>query len=421
MPEILVNDRLLRHPLTGIGYYLTSLVSSWPRDADVRLVGFHSQRFLRRSRIPGHAWMREHLQEPKPLRLQPLAAIQAPPPPLRQRLLGWTRPARDALYQWLMRRDFRRQHYAAFFEPNCLPLCDCSPLVTTMSDLSVLECPQYHPPERVEVWKRNLANALAWTRRWICFSHATAQTMARLLGLADDHISVIPLASRWADLPADWNPRALRAGLGLPEHYIVAVGTIEPRKNLLNLLDAYARQPRSWRARTPLILVGMPGWGNDAFWRALREHRVADEVWMTGYLPDLHAAAVVAGARALFFPSFYEGFGLPVLEAMSLGVPVAASTAESVREICGNTALLVHPNDNDAWTRALPRLTEPGAERDRLIEAGRRRSAAFRWSTTAEMHHELFLGLALERDYAGGRARLLRRSHPEITVLPPAV
>jgi alpha-1,3-rhamnosyl/mannosyltransferase len=168
------------------------------------------------------------------------------------------------------------------------------------------------------------------------------------------------------------------------------VGTIEPRKNLLNLLDAYARRPKAWRAQVPLILVGMPGWGNEAFWRALREHRVAGEVWMTGYLPDAYAAAVVAGAQGLFYPSFYEGFGLPVLEAMSLGVPVAASTADSVREVCGDAALLVHPDNTHGWSDALARLSETGEERDRLTDAGRGRSAHFRWETVADMYQQLF-------------------------------
>lgn len=403
MADILVNDRLLRHPLTGIGYYLTSLVSAWPAHGAVRLIGFHSQRLLRRKHMPGHTWLDAASAPASAIGLRTLRQLVPPQAPTLRRWLGWTRPARDAAYHWLMRRDFRRHGYAAFFEPNCLPVCECNPLVTTMSDLSVLECQQYHPAERVAVWERGLTNAIRWTRHWLCFSNATARAMERLLGLSAKRINVIPLASRWADLPAGWEATKQRVQLGLPERYIVAVGTIEPRKNLLTLLDAYAHQPKQWRRQTPLILVGMPGWGNEAFWRALREHRVADEVFTTGYLPDLQAAAVVAGARALFFPSFYEGFGLPVLEAMSLGVPVAASTAESVREVAGDAALLLEAQDVQAWAEALVRLTESGSERDALAAAGEQRSQCFRWETTAQRHQELFERLAEADSPRSGR------------------
>src|SRR5205807_549804 len=129
-------------------------------------------------------------------------------------------------------------------------------------------------------------------------------------------------------------------------------------------------RPPAWRDHTPLLLAGMAGWGDEAFWRSLREHPMARYVFTTGYLSDAQAAAVVRGAAALLYPSLYEGFGLPPLEAMTLGVPVAASQAASVREVCADAAPCIDPGDTDAWAEWMARLSEPGPERDLQVEKG---------------------------------------------------
>jgi alpha-1,3-rhamnosyl/mannosyltransferase len=181
----------------------------------------------------------------------------------------------------------------------------------------------------------------------------------------------------------------------LPPRYLLCLGTIEPRKNILRLLDAYHRLPRSWRGANPLILAGMPGWGAESFWTTLRDHPVAPEVLRTGFLTDAQVAGLVRCAKALLYPSLYEGFGLPPLEAMALGVPTAVSTTPAVREVCAGASLLVDPEDVEAWSQVMVRISSQGAERDRLIEQGWERARQFQWSRVAERHAALIERIAI--------------------------
>ena len=115
---------------------------------------------------------------------------------------------------------------------------------------------------------------------------------------------------------------------------------------------------------------------------------------MTGYLSDAQAAAVVLGASALAYPSLYEGFGLPPLEAMALGVPVVVSDIPTLREVCGSAGLSVHPEDTRGWASRLAELVEEGHERDQLKKWGRLRSQDFSWQHTARQHHDLLSRMA---------------------------
>jgi alpha-1,3-rhamnosyl/mannosyltransferase len=158
-------------------------------------------------------------------------------------------------------------------------------------------------------------------------------------------------------LPTAQVQAALRR-LGLPERYLLHVGTIEPRKNLLLLLRAYCALPAALRERWPLLLVG--GWGWDVgpvrdYWQAEARHRGVRHV---GYVPDGDLAAIYNGARALLCASFYEGFGLPPVEMLACGGAVLCSTAAALVETAGPCAHLVDPRDADGWRAAMRRVVE---------------------------------------------------------------
>ena len=158
-------------------------------------------------------------------------------------------------------------------------------------------------------------------------------------------------------LPREQVAAALRQ-LGLPSQYLLHLGTIEPRKNLLRLLRAYCALPGSLRDRWPLLLVG--GWGWNTAGVADYLHREARHrgVIHLGYVCDEHLSALYNGARALVFPSLYEGFGLPPVEMMACGGAVLASTAGSVQEIVGGRAHLVAPEDEGGWRAAMARVVQ---------------------------------------------------------------
>ena len=173
--------------------------------------------------------------------------------------------------------------------------------------------------------------------------------------------------------------------------YILAIGTVEPRKGLPDLVAAFDRIARAI-PDVHLKIAGPPGWGEDALADALRVARYAGRIHRTGWTDD--RSSLIAGARLLAYPSIYEGFGLPPLEAMSLGVPVVASTAGAIPEVVGDAALLVAPRDVAALSEALLLVSQDVPTRETLIAAGTRRVGRFSWETAGQQLARLYRTLA---------------------------
>jgi alpha-1,3-rhamnosyl/mannosyltransferase len=179
--------------------------------------------------------------------------------------------------------------------------------------------------------------------------------------------------------------RAVLARHGLVHGcYFAAVGTLEPRKNLHTALAAHARLPAALRRAVPLVLIGIEGWLTGPLHAALSASLRDGSVRKLGYVPDDEMPLLMAGALALVYPSIYEGFGLPVLESMAAGVPVLCSTAQALREVAGNAALMCDPADTDGFAEAMQALIDDSALRGRLSAAGCARARNFSWRQTAE-------------------------------------
>jgi alpha-1,3-rhamnosyl/mannosyltransferase len=165
-----------------------------------------------------------------------------------------------------------------------------------------------------------------------------------------------------------------------PGAYVLASGTLEPRKNLVRLIGAHAQLPEEMRSRHPLLVVGPRGWEEEE----LRLSAAGtDEVRLAGYVPDDELAALYAGCSLFCYPSLYEGFGLPVVEAMAAGAPVVTSRISSLPEVGGDAVSYVDPTDEASIASALNQLLHSPEERAELAERGRRRAAEFSWERTA--------------------------------------
>jgi alpha-1,3-rhamnosyl/mannosyltransferase len=171
--------------------------------------------------------------------------------------------------------------------------------------------------------------------------------------------------------------------LGLPSRYLLHLGTIEPRKNVHMLMRAYSALPAPLRERYPLVLVGKWGWNMDDAQRFYHEEAKARGVLHVGYVPDEHVAALYNGARALLFPTLYEGFGMPPIEMMACGGAVIASTADAVRETVGAQAHLVDALDEEGWTRALRLATEDDDWWQQLRTGATSVAARYTWDQCA--------------------------------------
>lgn len=366
---------------TGVGHYTAELFRCLCAQADDMQIDGYPSRGLWWAR---NLWaqcfpdLRRGRQESVGL------STEASPPSWRRRILGKVRNWGRALHQRHSRAFFRSQLYDLYHEPNCIPLPSNLPTVTTLHDLSALLHPEWHPAERVQWYETNFRNALTQSQHFITGSESVRDEVIRVLGIAPERVTGIHYGVRPAYRPLP--PAVVAAArwrLELPENYLLHVGTIEPRKNVLRLMQAYCTLPGDVREHCPLVLIGCWGWnaGPSAdFYHREARHR---GVRHYGYLAERDLPLAYNGARALLFPSFYEGLGLPPLEMLACGGAVIASTAAAVREAVGACAFLVHPEDQDGWRNAMLRVTTDAAWRQQLRSGAVDRAHRFTWDNNA--------------------------------------
>ena len=257
------------------------------------------------------------------------------------------------------------------------------PTVLTVHDLIFRRLPEHH--KSLNRWYLNAALPLYCRRAThiIAISQCTRRDLIASYQIDPEKISVIHEAAdpRFEPQPPE-RVAAVRQRYDLPERYLLFVGTIEPRKNLTRLLHVFERLHRE-KLTDALVIVGKRGWLYDDFFAELERSPAGERVILPGYVPDEDLPAVYAGAQALAFPSLFEGFGLPAVEAMATGTPVACSGTSSLPEVVGGAALTFDPTSEEAIGSALRRLlTEPGLRRE-LAERGLERAASFSWDRVA--------------------------------------
>ncbi|HEV2495129.1 MAG TPA: glycosyltransferase family 1 protein [Terriglobia bacterium] len=223
--------------------------------------------------------------------------------------------------------------------------------------------------------------------RLIAISASTARDLEGLLGVARSRIDVVYHGVRPEYRPSD--PKAAAQYVAqkyqVSEKYICTVGTIQPRKNLLTLLRAMKILFEREHLQHQLVVVGAKGWKESAIWTAVKKLGLTDEaVRFLGFVPDEDMPSLYSGAAAFVFPSVYEGFGLPLVEAMACGVPMVASEAPPAPELVEDAALLVPPLEPEAFAGAIARITREPGLRATLVARGLDRARAFRWDTAAQ-------------------------------------
>jgi len=181
-----------------------------------------------------------------------------------------------------------------------------------------------------------------------------------------------------------------RAKYKLPDRFILFVGTLEPGKNIPRLVEAFRRLKSRCCIPHKLVIVGPRGWGTKPILKTIENSALKDEIWITGFIPELDLPYVYNAADLFVFPSLYEGFGLPPLEAMACGTPVVASNVPALPEIVGEAALLVDPYDIDELASAMERVLRDKQLRERMVGKGMERARGFSWKKTAEIVAEAF-------------------------------
>lgn len=279
----------------------------------------------------------------------------------------------------------RRERLCLLHAPvNIAPALVSCPVVVTVHDLSFFLFPQFfRPPNRVyqQVFTRATAQNV---EHIIAVSQSTRADVCRILGVPPGRVTVVPNG-----VDAEMRPlspeqvQAFRVKKGLPERIILFVGTLEPRKNIPNLLEAYSLLRRESRVDHHLVIVGGKGWYFDEIEETSAQLGLGDEVIFPGFVPQAELPYWYNAADLFVFPSLYEGFGLPPLEAMACGTPVIVSTSSSLPEVVGDAGLLVDARDPRSLAEAMRSVAEDRGRREQLALAGLGRARTFSWHETA--------------------------------------
>lgn len=258
---------------------------------------------------------------------------------------------------------------------------------TVIYDLSYEIVPQYVDANNARYLSRMVRQSAQKSDLIITISNYTKQEIVNFYGLSPDKIIVAyPAVDRQHFYRrSDREVDRVKRKYDLPDNYVLFVGNIEPRKNITTLIDAYTKLPRQYADQSPLLLVGANGWLSDAIFEKLEAAKKTGYtvVRPSSYVDDADLPAVYSGALMLVYPSHYEGFGMPPLEAMSCGVPVITADNTSLPEVVGQAGILVKSTDAKGITAAIQKLMSDAALRDDLAEKGYAQSRKFSWDESA--------------------------------------
>lgn len=382
--KIILAVNAIKPPLTGIGRYTWELANRIPVMPGIEAVRFFAEgRWVNKVKTmldqsPAKLVLRQRLIR-SPMAVAAYRLLS--PLLLRHRL----RPFSDHLY-----------HGPNFYLPP-FP----GPSVATIHDLSY-RFPSFHPPERVDFMQREMVLTLSRANFLITDSEFIRQEIIEFFSWPEDKVRAVPLG-----IAEEYRPRGVEETMGVLGKfglkfgtYALCVATIEPRKNIDALLSAYEALPQALRNRYPLVLAGGRGWRSENIHRRIEQGQRQGWLHYLGYVAETDLPMLFSGARGFVYPSLYEGFGLPVLEAMASGLPVLISNRSSLPEVASGAALIVEAEDVHAMTGNIRVLLEDDQWRGIAAGQSLEVAAQYSWEMTAQKTVEVYR--AVNMDAFGG-------------------
>lgn len=347
-------------PKSGVGYYTLNLLKAMSREyPGDEHVYFYGRRFSGEilNDAPGFdAGLRKVLKKcfPKPYRI--------------------TQPIKEMFFKL----GAGKQKADIYHELNYVPLPYVGPQVVTVFDMSLIRYPETHPKDRRSYFESYFKKRLKNASHFITISDFSKKELTELYDVPPEKVTTIYLGGlEFIEPNPDFTEK-------LPDQYFLYLGNLEPRKNIPMLLRAYAAAKKSEKDLPKLILAGSPTWLSDEIFKTIRELDLSDSVIAKGYVPLADLPHYYKNALAFLFPSKYEGFGLPVLEAMGEGTPVIVSDSSSLPEVVGDSGILLPCDEETLWTKALLDLFHDGELRAELSKKALERSKLFSWSRCAK-------------------------------------
>ena len=305
----------------------------------------------------------------------------------------------QALLPWeMVRLRLDVCHFTNSVGPSWTPC----PSIVTIHDATPWLIPECYDRGRLLTMRAIVPIAARRAAAIIAGSYSAKRDITRALGVPETKVHVIypAPAPTFRPLPAGPALDAVRRRERLPDRFVLHVGTLEPRKNLVRLVEAFGQLRRHGFGSHGLVLAGMRGWRDAAVFAAIERLGLGDAVRVLGYVPEKTLVSLYNLADALAFPSLYEGFGFPLLEAMACGTPVVTSPNGALREIAGDAARFVEPTEVESIAVGLREVLADPAKREELGSKGLAHVTRFSWSSTAEETRRLYVRVAGGRDHA---------------------
>ncbi len=311
---------------------------------------------------------------------------------------SWLR--RNVPYSYKIRRGIQEKAFKIgtttkfdlYHEPNFLPLNFDSRTIVTIHDLSYIRHPKAHPIERVRIMNSLMPKAIEKSDCIIADSEFTKQEILSEFSISEIKIKVTPLGKSldfYPRLESELQDILTKYGLKFGQ-YTLTVGTLEPRKNIIQVIKAYQNLPHRFAIQFPLVVVGVRGWKESSLLKDLDNLVRQNKAMVLGFVSAEELPKLYSGARMFVFPSIYEGFGLPPLEAMASGIPVITSNTSSIPEVVGSAGLLFEINDVDTMCQQIIKVYEDDAVFNSLSQAGLIQADKFSWKKCAELTLEAY-------------------------------
>lgn len=382
--KVLINGQSLQAPLTGIGQYTLHLLEALQHLPIITVVDcFFDNQFMSARNVLEQIHERSSVLTAAPAKQQPSTVKQL------ARALPLAYSARD----WWLNRRFAEQakhnNYHVYHEPNFILKDYKGAAVTTVHDLSFIYYPEYHPAERVRWLQRELPKTLARADRILTDSARVKDELLEYFDVPEYKVQAIHLgvSERFRPHQQAVCAEALAAWQLRYKNYVLFVGTIEPRKGIATLLAAWLKLPKALQKEFPLVIAGAPGWKNSALLKQIQQLQRQHPIHLLPYVPDALLPYLYAGASVFAYPSIYEGFGLPVLEALASGVPVMCGRHTAMAEFAQGACLVEDVTSVDEWQAHLQQLLQANYQ---LALVDSQRAQHFTWQDCAQKTAQVY-------------------------------
>lgn len=390
--KIIVNSTSLIPPLSGIGRYtqqlLKCLLDSKHYDKtiieDIR--GFNPLKFYTQEELRQivMALDNEDIEEKTGRSLNRLKKIRS-----MVKYIPGGRQLKEKIQNRLLKKYTANNDNTVYWEPSMILESFDGISIPTIYDLSHLRYPQFHPKERQRWLEKKLPETIENSMAIVTISEFSKKEIIDVFNVREEKITIIPPAVS-NEFRQSYSKHKIHQTYQLPKQFLLSVGTIEPRKNLAGLLTAYKKLPEALKKTYPLVIAGYNGWLSKDIESLMQPLQKKGQLILLGYVPQYYLPSLYAAATIFIYVSFYEGYGMPVAEAMCSGTPVITSSVSSMPEVAAGCASLVHPADIDQMSNAIEELIENKKMRTELSYRAKLKSERYTWEQSAQNLLKLF-------------------------------